>query len=99
MFETSLVTKKGVEVSGLAEVEINGTKLILKHVVVYPKGDEIKNVVGARDILQWQKQVSKMAKQQGFTELRIQGIRMPNSTSAKPGKVVNYSIDLMKLKD
>lgn len=98
MFESSFKTKNGVEIGGLADVEVNGTSLTLKDVSVYSNQGNIPNAVGARDIFQWQKQVSQMAKEQGFTELKIQGVRVPGSTSANPGKVVDYTIDLTKLK-
>lgn len=86
MFETAFTTKNGINIGGLAEVEVNGTKLILKDVSIYSNVGDIPNAVGARDIFQWQKQVSQMAKQQGFTELQIQGVRAANSTSANPAR-------------
>lgn len=39
-----------------------------------------------------------MAKNQGFETLNIQGMRVSGSTSANPGKIVDYTIDLTKLK-
>lgn len=61
------------------------------------KGD-IKNTVDPRNFLQWQKEISRMAKNQGFETLNIHGMRVSGSTSANPGKIVDYTIDLTKLK-
>ncbi|MGG4197420.1 hypothetical protein ABEW50_28755, partial [Paenibacillus jamilae] len=98
LFESKIVTKNGIEVGGLAETVVKGKTLTLKDVTIYSNKGDIKNAVGPRDILQWQKEISRMAKNQGFETLNIQGMRVSGSTSANPGKIVDYTIDLTKLK-
>ncbi|HPO97012.1 MAG TPA: hypothetical protein PLZ08_03535, partial [Bacillota bacterium] len=98
MFESKIITKNGIEIGGLADVEINGKTLTLKDVVVYSNKGDIPNAVGARDIFKWQNEIAQQAKAQGFDTLIIKGVRAMNSTSANPGKVVEYTIDLTKLK-
>lgn len=98
MFESKIITKNGIEIGGLADVEINGKTLTLKDVAVYSNKGDIPNAVGARDIFKWQNEIAQQAKAQGFDTLIIKGVRAMNSTSANPGKVVEYIIDLTKLK-
>ncbi len=98
MFESKIITKDGIEIGGLADVGINGKTLTLKDVSVYSNKGDIPNAVGARDIFTWQNEIAQQAKDQGFDTLIIKGIRATNSTSANPGKVVEYTIDLTKLK-
>jgi|GEM_PF-1196244 len=98
MFESKIITKDGIEIGGLADVEISGKTLTLKDISVYSNKGDIPNAVGARDIFKWQNEVAQQAKAQGFDILIIKGVRAANSTSANPGKVVEYTIDLTKLK-
>ena len=92
-FESS-IKYNGTQIDALAEVEINQTELILKNITIYSKGAEATNQIGARAFLQWQNSVINIAKEQGFTTLRIMGERVAGSSSANPGKVVEYIIDL-----
>jgi len=98
MLESNIITKNGTEIGALADVKINGTTLTLENVTVYAKGGDIKNQVGAKDFFQWQKNIAKQAKEQGFTTLVIKGERVAGSSSANPGKEVEYVIDLTKIK-
>jgi len=46
MFESKIITKNGIEIGGLADVEINGKTLTLKDVAVYSNKGDIPNAVG-----------------------------------------------------
>jgi len=55
-------------------------------------------LLGQEISFKWQNEIAQQAKPQGFDTLIIKGVRAMNSTSANPGKVVEYIIDLTKLK-
>jgi len=92
LFERTFQTPKG-PVSILAEVEISGNTLHLKDMVVYgkePLSGLLKNVVAAR------RQLINEAISLGFSRLRITGHRVPSSSSANPGHIIDVIIDLVK---
>jgi RHS repeat-associated protein len=86
-------TSKGV-VEMAAEVQITGRVLHLKDIAVFPRGAESFNL-GAREVATLRNQLAQQAKTLGFEELRITGTR---STGANPGKLVDVTVDLTKLK-
>ncbi|WP_322923210.1 polymorphic toxin-type HINT domain-containing protein [Paenibacillus campi] len=99
LFETSIKSKSGLLIKGVAEVEVKDSTLILKDLAIYPDGvvgNAAKNSVGAKDFVAWKNQVKEMAKEQGFNTLKITGVRAPNLSSANPGKIIDYTFDLIK---
>jgi RHS repeat-associated protein len=73
----------------LANGRVEGTTLILEDVAIYPTASEKPLTIGVREILQFRNQIAREVASWGFDTLEIRGLRMPNSTSANPGKVVN----------
>ncbi|WP_300355541.1 hypothetical protein [Fluviicola sp.] len=51
-----------------------------------------------KDLLELRASVNRWAKDQGFTELNYKGVRVENSSSANPGMVLDWTIDLTKIK-
>ncbi|WP_256972525.1 polymorphic toxin-type HINT domain-containing protein [Saccharibacillus sp. O23] len=99
LFETSVMSKTGLNIKGMAEVHIEGSTITLKDLAIYPDGvidNSAKNNIGPREIIAWKNQVSNLAKNQGFSRLRITGSRAENSSSANPGKGIDLNIDLTK---
>lgn len=91
----------GIEIGFLAEKGISkdGKTLSLSDVVMYgldAKGNELKNKIGST-VLGYRDAIAKWAKSQGFETLNISGTRAAGSSSAKPGKQVNLTIDLTKI--
>lgn len=79
----------------LAEVVVEGERLTLKDIVVF--GREAQPLTGlTKDVLAARSQLVSRAKELGFKELRITGTRVPNSSSANPGKQVDIIIDLTR---
>jgi len=79
----------------------NGGELELTTLVLYPRGaagNELKNEFGQAAISQTLELFIKDAQTQGFGQLRMQFQRAANSSSAKPGKVVDITFDLNKNK-
>ena len=98
LFESSFKTKAGTEIGILAETTISGKTLTLSDASIYSNVGDIKNQVGVKDFLQLKKQLAEIAKDEGITTLIIKGERVMNSTSANPGHVIDFTIDLTKLK-
>jgi len=96
LFETWFVAANGLKVGALAETQVAKGTLTLKNVTIYAEGSNAANVVGARDFVSLLKQITEAAKAQGFKKLVIEGIRVTNSTSANPGKIIQRIIDLTK---
>jgi RHS repeat-associated protein len=84
-------TSKGT-VEMAAEVVIDGRKLVLKDIAIYPKGAE-KLKPGTREMMVVRDQLAADAKAMGFDTLQITGKRL---TGAKPGKLPDVTIDLTK---
>ena len=96
LFESKFSSKSGLNLGALAEVAVDGKKLILKDIAIYAEGSEVKNAVGAKEFIQWKNLIVDMAKNDGYETLELQGVRVTNSTSANPGKSINQIIDLTK---
>ncbi len=94
LFERVIETSQG-KITLLAEVELQGEKLILKDVVIY--GDKPIPLTGlTNEIFAARRQLIEEAKAMGFKELQITGKRVLNSSSANPGHIVDVTIDLTK---
>ncbi|MCF8723755.1 RHS repeat-associated protein [Nitrospina gracilis] len=82
-----------VPISFLAEVSITGDILHLKNIAVYGEGTQ--PLTGqTKYILQGKTQLTNLAKEEGFSKLRLTGVRVPASTSANPGKPIDIILDL-----
>ena len=82
-------TAKGM-VDLAAEAVVEGTQLHLKEVAVFPRGAE-QLEAGHTAVLAMRQQLADEARALGFDQLRITGVR---HSGAKPGKVVDVTIDL-----
>jgi uncharacterized protein YukE len=95
LYETSIGTPSAGNVGILAEVETNGEDLTLKDVAIYSDQGTVRNQVGIRDFLRALEQAKSEARAQGFKRLFIRGVRVPGSSSANPGKIIDLGpIDL-----
>ncbi len=88
LFE-NYIEKDGIKVGALAEVEVNGNRVILKDVSIYSNKGDVPNQVGVSEMKAWINSTKMLAKEQGFTELQIIGQRAEHSTSANPGNIIN----------
>ena len=87
------MTSKGA-VDMMAEAVVEGTKLTLKEIAVYPRDAEFLEL-GTKEVLKLLRgQLARKAKELGFETLRIQGKRY---SGANPGKYVDFEIDLMNM--
>jgi len=86
-----MATSKGT-LEMAAETVIQGKTLHLKDVAIFPKGAESFEL-GAKEVIELRAQLAAEAKSLGFESLRITGKRL---TGAKPGKLVDVTIDLTK---
>ena len=93
LYEQSIEVN-GIKIDALAEVEIEGKKLILKDLAVYSNQGNIPNQIGASEFVKWLNSIKHQAQSDGFEELYIRGKRAQNSTSATPGKEINISFKL-----
>ena len=94
LFERTFQTPKG-PVTFLAEVEVDGTTLWLKDIVVY--GEGTAPLTGLRaEVFAARKQLIDEAKSMGFKRLRLSGKRVASSSSANPGHIVDLFVDLTK---
>jgi RHS repeat-associated protein len=92
IFERTLQTSKG-PVDILAEVVVEGDKLVLKDIAIYGRGSQPLTGL-TREIWAAMSQLKSEARALGFTELQIIGQRALTSTSKNPGHVVNVTIRL-----
>lgn len=92
LFERTIHTSKG-PVGMLAEVVITGKILHLQDVVIYGQG-QLSGLL--HELLQAKTQLVNEAKVAGFDTLRMTGRRVPGSSSARPGKAIDVTIDLTK---
>jgi RHS repeat-associated protein len=88
VYSTFLVSKGTVEFA--AEARIAGTTLHLKDIAIYPRGAE-KFDIGIGEVLVMRSELVAQARSYGFEKLRISGVRY---SGAKPGKIVDQTIDL-----
>lgn len=98
-FKTGDLYEDSIDVDGhridaLAEVEVEGDRLILKDLAIYSNEGDIPNQIGASEFKTWLNTVKEQAKNQGFKELQIIAQRAEHSTSANPGHVINKIIQL-----
>ena len=84
----------GHRIDALAEVEVEGDRLILKNLPIYSNEGDIPNQIGASEFKTWLNTVKEQAKNQGFKELQIIAQRAEHSTSANPWHVINKIIQL-----
>lgn len=92
-FHWKVETSKGT-VNVRAEAVIRENTLSFQDFRVRPEG---QNKTGLNSEMQAVKsELMRRAKEQGFTRLEISAERVPGSTSAKPGKTVDFSVDLTK---
>jgi RHS repeat-associated protein len=91
LFETSFKAPAG-NVQVLAEVEVNGSQLVLKDVAIYGENGSMVNQIGAKDLVALKNQVIQKATAEGFTSVRITGTRVAGSSSAAPGKAIDITI-------
>ena len=89
------IEKDGVGIDALAEVHVDGKRLVLKDIVIYTNSGDMPNEIGTKPFLKWLNSIKQQASNQGFEELQIIGQRVQNSTSANPGSIINR---IMKLK-
>ena len=81
-------------IDGLAGVEISedGKRLILRDIIIYPRGEDIPNRVGGARMRRWLRDVCEKARAEGFEEVQVIGQRAEHSTSANPGMNINQVI-------
>ena len=70
MYEDS-IDVDGHRIDALAEVEVEGDRLILKDLAIYSNEGDIPNQIGASEFKTWLNTVKEQAKNQGFKELQI----------------------------
>ena len=89
--ERAISTRKGV-VEFLADVEIDGDRLTLADVCIYPQASAVPLDGLTRELVAAKNELVRDARRWGFKELRIVGTRAPNSTAATPGRQVDILI-------
>lgn len=92
IFERTLQTSKG-PVDVLAEIVVEGDKLVLKDIAIYGRGSQALTGL-TREILAATSQLKDEARALGFKELQIIGKRALTSTSKNPGHEVNVTMRL-----
>jgi RHS repeat-associated protein len=92
LLETTIQTSKG-PVDVLAEVVVQGDKLVLKDLVIYGRGAEPLTGL-TREMLGALSKVKEVARSLGFKQLQIIAKRVASSTSANPGHIVDVTIKL-----
>ena len=91
LWERSFETANGV-VDVLAEVVLDGRRVELRDMAVYPRAQP-RLSVPVTEVARWLRAVAAEAREAGFDELRITGIRMSGAT---PGRRVDLTIRLEK---
>ncbi|MCS3869429.1 hypothetical protein J3D55_002345 [Chryseobacterium ginsenosidimutans] len=87
----------GESIEFLANHNVNGSTLELTEMAFYPKGsvgNEMANTFGNRQMIQSFKVLQNYAKENGFTQLRLQFQRAAHSSSANPGHIFDQLIKL-----
>lgn len=86
------------EVDFLAEIQISGDTMIFQDVCIYATTDPpgIKRATISRSLLRQLRLLLQSGLDLGFAEVRVQGVRVKGSTSAKIGKVVDIRRRRMK---
>ena len=82
----------------VSEVSVSGRTLTLSNGAVYGYGPQSQfvNQVGPGVLLGIVRAIARDAARQGYDTLVMRGIRVPGSSSAKPGHVIDRTIDLTK---
>ncbi len=88
LYENS-INVNGIQIDALAEIEIEGNRLILRDLAIYSNQGDIPNQIGVSEFKKWLKAIKEDAGNQGFKELQIIGQRVQHSTSANPGSIIN----------
>jgi RHS repeat-associated protein len=83
-------TSKG-PVRFVAEVEVKGSQLVLKDILVYPTETGGRLQVGVRELLEAGKGLLDEARQAGFETVRFIGDRSAAAGSANPGRAVDFT--------
>ncbi len=84
-------TAQGVGIELLAEVEVEGPTLHLRDIAVFPVGVG-RAAVGLRALVSAARtELFPGIRAAGFTRLHVTGIRL---TGARPGRIVDVTIDL-----
>jgi len=91
LLSTSVKTGAG-DVNILAEVKVNGSQLHLDSFTVYGANGDVAKGSILKDVLSAKSDIIQAAKENGFKEIRITAERVPNSTSANPGKQIDLII-------
>ena len=84
----------GHRIEALAEIEIDGDRLILRDIAIYSNEGDIPNRIGASAMKKWLDSVKEAARSQGFKQVQIIGQRAQHSTSANPGSIIDRIFDL-----
>jgi len=92
-FDSTLKTSAG-DINIAAEIKVNGTTLELSEFSVYGASGDVSRGTLMREMLASRAQLMQVARENGFTELRITGHRVANSSSAYPGKEIDWVIPL-----
>lgn len=84
-------TAEGVRIGLLAEVEVAGSEIHLKDIVVYPR-DAPRATIGAAAVLRaLRSELMPELRDAGFTTVRITGERL---SGAHPGRIVDITLEL-----
>ena len=78
----------------MAEVHIDGKRLILKDIEIYADTRDVSNQVGTLKLGRWFKNILNQASEEGFDELQMIGQRVQNSTSTNHGHINNHISNL-----
>lgn len=81
----------GVRIELLAEVETDGTTLHLKDIAVFPAGVDRAEVGLGPLVAAARRDLFPKVRSAGFRRLRVTAVRR---TGARPGRIVDLSIDL-----
>ncbi len=92
IFERTIQTSKG-PVDVLAEIVVQGDKIVLKDIAIYGRGSEPLTGL-TRELLGALSALKEEAKALGFKQLQIIGKRVGTSSSANPGHSVNVTVNL-----
>lgn len=94
LYERTFQTLKG-PIDVLAEIAVEGSTITLGDIIVYGRTDE--PLIGlTKEVFAARRAIVEEAKAHGFKKLRFTGRRVETSSSARPGKEVDVTIDLSK---
>jgi hypothetical protein len=98
LYETTVSTSAG-DVAVAAEVDVSGSELTLSGISVFnADGGPLVNQIGASQFLALRNEIATDAASEGFETLRLQGVRVPGSSSSAPGKAIDIIINLSKFR-